>query len=292
MHSEQSRRRRRRVSALCLLLTAGSLAACGGDDKPTEPNNTPLVSEFLSLVEGPEGSTVTARTGEVPAAGAGPAAIAQAASALIAGGSSQVTVSAAEAFQRVVVAVGGARDYYDVALPAPVTEANLVVTLAQELPNQVVTLRWGVGNANSVGAYAEQTVNVRQVGTGDVQVSVSWDALSDVDLHVVDPAGEELYYAHRQSASGGELDLDSNAGCAIDDPRVNQENITWPTGGAPRGTYIVRLDYWDNCTVARTNYAVTIRVAGQAPEVIHGFFEGEGDNGGEGAGIEIKRFTY
>src|SRR5207237_4273195 len=43
--------------------------------------------------------------------------------------------------------------------------------------------------------------------TGDVQVSVSWDAPSDVDLHVVDPSGEEIFYGNPASASGGQLDV-------------------------------------------------------------------------------------
>ena len=29
--------------------------------------------------------------------------------------------------------------------------------------------------------------------TGDVQVSVAWNTPSDVDLHVVDPFGEEIF---------------------------------------------------------------------------------------------------
>ena len=69
------------------------------------------------------------------------------------------------------------------------------------------------------------------VGTsGDVQISVSWDAPSDVDLHVVEPSGEELYYGHSTSATGGQLDVDSNPDCAIDGRQI--ENIRWP-GRAP-----------------------------------------------------------
>jgi hypothetical protein len=43
------------------------------------------------------------------------------------------------------------------------------------------------------------------VGTGAVQVNVTWDLDVDVDLHVLDPRGEEIYYDHRRSASGGVL---------------------------------------------------------------------------------------
>jgi uncharacterized protein YfaP (DUF2135 family) len=101
-----------------------------------------------------------------------------------------------------------------------------------------------------------------------VQVSLAWDAPTDVDLHVTDPANEEIYFANTTSASGGELDLDSNAACSIDN--INNENITWPVNGAPNGTYTVELVYWSACTQAQTNYTVTVFVRGQSPQTYSG----------------------
>jgi uncharacterized protein YfaP (DUF2135 family) len=46
-------------------------------------------------------------------------------------------------------------------------------------------------------------VTLTPVGTGDVQVTVTWDADSDLDLHVVEPSGEEIFYGHPVSATGG-----------------------------------------------------------------------------------------
>ena len=110
---------------------------------------------------------------------------------------------------------------------------------------------------------------------------------SDVDLHVVDPSGEEVYYGHRRSASGGELDLDSNAGCRIDG--VRNENITWPIGRAPRGQYIVRVDYWSSCSAQQTNY--TVRVISEGiNQTFSGSFTGGGDQGGPGSGRQITTF--
>jgi hypothetical protein len=125
------------------------------------------------------------------------------------------------------------------------------------------------------------------VGTGDVQVTLSWDVDSDVDLHVVDPSGEEIYYANRNAASGGALDLDSNAGCRIDG--VRNENITWPVGRAPVGRYTVRVDYWDACGVAKTNYTVRVN-AGGTPQIVTGSFTGPGDQGGAGSGRTVATF--
>ncbi|MDX1440320.1 MAG: hypothetical protein R3284_10510, partial [Rubricoccaceae bacterium] len=92
-----------------------------------------------------------------------------------------------------------------------------------------------------------------QLGTGDVQVTLRWDTQADIDLHVTDPSGEEIFYGHTQSASGGQLDVDANAGCS-NDPQV--ENIYWPTGGAPSGTYQLSVNYFGACGAGATNYEV------------------------------------
>lgn len=125
---------------------------------------------------------------------------------------------------------------------------------------------------------ASNEVLVFVVGfTSDVQVSVSWDAPSDVDLHLVEPSGNEIYYGSDTSSTGGNLDVDSNPACSIDGRQI--ENIRYPTGRAPGGTYRVIVDYWTSCSVARTNYLVTVK-NGAAVSTFPGFFTGGGDNGG------------
>lgn len=124
--------------------------------------------------------------------------------------------------------------------------------------------------------------------TGDVQVSVSWDTPSDVDLHVVEPSGEEIFYANPVSASGGQLDVDSNPACAIDGRQI--ENIRWGSR-APGGTYTVRVDYWDACNVSATNYTVTVK-NGASTQSYRGVLTGPGDHGSFGAGIFITSFVH
>ena len=73
--------------------------------------------------------------------------------------------------------------------------------------------------------------------TGDVRVSLMWNNYNDLDIHVIAPSREEIYYSHRQSRCGGELDVDMNAGGPESNTPV--ENIYWPKGGAPGGEYRV-----------------------------------------------------
>ena len=126
------------------------------------------------------------------------------------------------------------------------------------------------------------------VGTGGVQVTLTWDADSDVDLHVVEPGGDVVYWNNSVSTSGGTLDLDSNAGCRIDG--IRNENITWPTGAAPRGTYTVRVNYWDDCEVPVTSFTVRINSNGST-QTFSGTLTDDGERNGPGAGMEIATFT-
>jgi hypothetical protein len=259
------------------------LAACssgggggGGED----------VAEYVEGVSTADGAVRASFVGGgMPPEGAGPTLSMSTNAAVIPGGTSPAALTADAAFTRVVIGVDGVDGYYALDLPGAQTTLELVLTLSQEL--EVPSFDWlvGVGGDAGIGAYYLTPVSVVNVGTGDVQISLSWNTAADVDLHVVDPAGEEIYYAHRESASGGALDLDSNAACGSDGPR--NENITWPVRGAPDGTYTVRVDYWSSCDVAATDFTVALNARDRAAQTMAGSFTGGGDFGGEGAGVDV-----
>lgn len=270
-------------------LALASLAACG--DSSTEPEGGPDIRDYISSVGAVQGSAAAQyRAGTPPTGtGSGPSADVSGSSAIILGGSALRTVSSSATMTKIVVSIDGVEGYWELPL-AGTTSQDIILTMAQEPPTGTFTMDFAAGSTAGLGTPASEPVSIVTVGTGDVQVSVSWDAMSDVDLHVVDPSGAEVYYGSDLVASGGRLDLDSNASCGIDGK--NNENITWPTGSAPRGSYTVRVDYWDSCGVAKTNYVVTVRVKGKAPAVYSGSFTGAGDMGGSGSGVQIATFTY
>jgi hypothetical protein len=144
-----------------------------------------------------------------------------------------------------------------------------------------------VDRFGSVGNRLLRHFDVASVGGGALQVSLSWDTPTDVDLHVVPPSGNEIYWANR-TADGGELDLDSNAACSIDG--VNNENITF-ADEAPVGEYVVRVDFWSDCGGLGANYTVTTRACGKVETFQGSFAPGTGDGGGAGSGVEIARFA-
>jgi hypothetical protein len=83
------------------------------------------------------------------------------------------------------------------------------------------------------------------LGTGDVQVTLVWADGNDLDLHVIDPSGAELYFSNPKSPTGGTLDHDDTAGCSSTGTHV--ENVFWPAGGAPPGRYRVFVKNYTSC---------------------------------------------
>ncbi|MFO8040131.1 MAG: hypothetical protein R6U67_11865 [Sodalinema sp.] len=84
------------------------------------------------------------------------------------------------------------------------------------------------------------------LGTGDVQVTLRWNSLDDLDLAVTDPNGDTAFFANPSIPSGGQLDVDSNAGCMsqFENP---VENVFWEPGNAPEGDYIASVTLFTRC---------------------------------------------
>ena len=82
----------------------------------------------------------------------------------------------------------------------------------------------------------EEDLNDLSDSDGVIQIGLSWDSTSDIDLHVTDPYGEEIYYSNPTSNSGGYLDRDDTDG-------YGPENIYW-TSNIPTGNYSISLVYY------------------------------------------------
>jgi hypothetical protein len=296
------------MAAAAIMITASGCNLLGGNDDP--PVLTNYVSGIQVLGDAAASQEVVNQvlgTGDAD----GPAAQVNDSATVVNGGSVQESITSETEFTIVRVALeelplptptsgdaeeapvptstgAPARGYHEIKLRQGATAVDLVVTVAQNLPGQNFVLYFALVDASGKqGPLKAQTVQALDVGTGAVQISVSWNVDSDVDLHVVDPSGEEIYFGNPSSASGGTLDLDSNPDCDIDGKR--NENITWQDS-APAGTYIVRVALYNSCGVTPSDYVVTVQVAGQPTRTYTGSLPGDGDAGGEGAGVEVISF--
>ncbi|MGB2479060.1 MAG: hypothetical protein ACPID5_04930 [Candidatus Poseidoniaceae archaeon] len=107
--------------------------------------------------------------------------------------------------------------------------------------------------------------------SSDVQISLMWNNYNDLDLHVVCPSGERIHGGNRESACGGELDVDANVRPETKKP---VENVVWPEGKAPGGTYKAYVHHYKKHKKRRsrdpTKFKVVCNAGGEILE-----YEGE-----------------
>ena len=66
-----------------------------------------------------------------------------------------------------------------------------------------------VGGVDS-GQIDSRLASVAATRGGDLEISLAWNTLSDLDLQVSDPTGEQIAADHPRSAAGGVQDVDAN----------------------------------------------------------------------------------
>lgn len=99
------------------------------------------------------------------------------------------------------------------------------------------------------------------VQSGAVQITLGWTTGADIDLYVTDPFGEVLSYRTTNVNSGGSLDRDARGACT---DGQTTENVFWPTGAAPRGSYRIAAHYFSACQAAGpTQVVLSVMVGGQ-----------------------------
>lgn len=121
-------------------------------------------------------------------------------------------------------------------------------------------------------ANIDAEIKARVTGAGgmydgvDVRASLLWDNRNDLDLHVIAPSGEHIYYGAKQSRCGGWLDVDMNVGGQSTKP---VENVRWAKGTAPAGRYQVYVQNFrfHEPDQAPTRFKVEIEIAGEIRHV-------------------------
>ena len=118
----------------------------------------------------------------------------------------------------------------------------------------------GNGDGFGVAKFGQggENINGVEVKVGDPQFTLIWDSRADIDLHVIEPGGSEIYWENRNGGQGGELDVDDIDG-------FGPENINYGQNlGAP-GTYRWFVHYYGGLggIAQRTRWKVRIKHAGK-----------------------------
>jgi hypothetical protein len=105
----------------------------------------------------------------------------------------------------------------------------------------------GGGGGGGIGGEVGRRLAAAGAGTGDVQISIAWNNVNDIDLHVmVEPVGQPLAssiinFMNRVGFAGGCLDVDRNVRPTT---RTPVENVFWGKGIAPFGRYTVGVHHF------------------------------------------------
>lgn len=281
----------KRLAGTLALASAVALGSCSGDS--TDPGGT--VKDYFSAVqaavmtpsvvlsvgglsgvrakrERPSMNAASASAASAPTVsfhdgtppgGGGPTASGQAESSPFVGQPFRYGISGNADFTTIYVSVAGATGYWQIDLGTATTGADLVLTLAKDPPSSTFTLQTALGSGGSAGTAVTATISPADLANTDVAVVLTWTGPSDVDLHVIDPKQQEIYWDSDPDGTpeGGKLNLDSNPACQIDN--ANQEIISWPKGMAPTGTYNVLVDYYDSCGQASAPWTIKVLRKGQ-----------------------------
>ena len=109
--------------------------------------------------------------------------------------------------------------------------ANLVSLIAPIHKEAPLLFKWDNNFSWSYKGEVTDAITERVKKAGgqidaDVRVSLSWFNYDDLDLSVSQPTGQSISFRNRTSlATGGQLDVDMNAGCGT--TRTPVENIFW-----------------------------------------------------------------
>ena len=146
-------------------------------------------------------------------------------------------------------------------------EANLQSLIAPVNPTAPCIMKWDNNFSWSYnGEVAESVIKQQVKAAGGIVdaplcVRLSWNSRDDLDLHLVEPSGNRVYFSNKSGSTGSRLDVDMQG------EHLNQvENIYWSSlARLQKGNYRVEVDNYS----ANGNRHGEVREEGFVIEVEH-----------------------
>lgn len=190
-----------RISLLMFLFASFCfITACSSDDDNNDQDNNKLKNEFFSIENAKfvnKNIPVGDEQGIISSFFIN--------KTILNGGSSIASFSSTTPLSKFFIGVEGVEGYYEVPLSATTTRSNIfdyqvVLLISQNIATgDNIRFRYSfeTNEGNTTTATNTDAINVIEAGTGALQISLSWDQLDDVDLHVFDPDNKHIFYNNR-----------------------------------------------------------------------------------------------
>jgi hypothetical protein len=123
----------------------------------------------------------------------------------------------------------------------------------------------------------------------DIRASLIWNNRNDLDLRVVTPSGEEIFYNNKRSKCGGWLDVDKNVRGETLKP---VENVRWKRGTAPAGRYriVVQNFRFHEPGAEPTEFRLEVEAGGEVQH-FDGVVSPKGETGGP-SNVLVHEFEF
>jgi len=81
------------------------------------------------------------------------------------------------------------------------------------------------------------------LATNGMEITLEWNSLANLDLEVRDPVGGSVYFATPTVPSGGQFGVNVNSVCDTRTADAPAEQVVWPAGALPTGSYELLVYY-------------------------------------------------
>lgn len=149
---------------------------------------------------------------------------------------------------------------------------SLIAPVHEDAPR---LFKWDNGFSWSYAGEATDSIKERVKAAGgnvtaDLRCSLSWSNYDDLDLHLIEPNGYEIYFVNRRHASPsrGILDVDMNAGAGT--TRTPVENICYVSRMTMKpGVYRIRVHQYAKRESTNVGCTVEVEFDGHIHTLVH-----------------------
>ena len=270
----------KKILIKCMAITAAMLAftACSSDSSNENSAEKTFADNNFSI------SGATYHDAQIPASTAGAPAITgvSANTQALQGGANFIQITSDQVYERFYIAVEGQQGYMEYN-PETQTQSSsapsraggtiityiIPITYGSNYDRNITMIIKGLLEDGTITPAYRHSVSYVESMDGDLNINLTFSNAKDIDMWLVTPSGDEIYYGNRtrylETDTGTVaygLDHDSNAGCTIDN--LNNENIVVPAAAIECGEYEVRLYMFRNCDPSiSTSWQIAVRYKGE-----------------------------